>query len=149
MPKKKAKRKVGGNGGGNGKKHKSSTTTTTTTTTTTATRQSKRRKTSRVTGTNISSGSSSSSSTSNIDGDGGGGEFDISNKDGNWLRGAKGNIDWSRFFEYVDNVPKVVFIVWFGSKISNNRLSALNSLVKNLKVPYILITEDNYLLFEN
>ena len=50
--------------------------------------------------------------------------------------------------EYVYNIPKVVFIVWFGRKISNNRLSALNSLIKNIKVPYILITEDNYLLFE-
>jgi hypothetical protein len=50
--------------------------------------------------------------------------------------------------EYVYNIPKVVFIVWFGRKISNNRLLALNSLIKNIKVPYILITEDNYLLFE-
>ena len=46
------------------------------------------------------------------------------------------------------NIPKVVFIIWFGHKISDTRLSALNNLIKNIKVPYILITEDNYLLFE-
>ena len=50
--------------------------------------------------------------------------------------------------EYVHGVPKVVYIVWFGRKISQNRLQALNSLIKNIKVPYILITEDNYKNFE-
>jgi hypothetical protein len=49
--------------------------------------------------------------------------------------------------EYENGVPKVVYIVWFGKNISNNRLKALNSLVDSLKVPYILITEDNYMNF--
>ena len=51
--------------------------------------------------------------------------------------------------KYVNGVPKVVYIVWFGRKISNNRLKALNNLISNIGVPYILITEDNYKLFED
>ena len=107
MPKR--KNNATGDGGGKGKKHKSSTSTTTTTTTTT-TRKSSRLNNDSVNG-GSSSSSSSSSSTSNIvvndggDGDGGGdGAFDISNKDGNWLRNGGKTIDWSRFYEYVDKV---------------------------------------------
>lgn len=50
--------------------------------------------------------------------------------------------------EYEHGVRKVVYIVWFGRQISINRLRALNSLIKNINVPYILITEDNYKSFE-
>ena len=49
---------------------------------------------------------------------------------------------------YVHGVPEVVFIVWFGNNISDNRLKALNSLINNLKVPYIIITDKNYKSFE-
>tara|TARA_Y100000992_G_scaffold31131_1_gene17435 strand:+ start:630 stop:1385 length:756 start_codon:yes stop_codon:yes gene_type:complete len=49
--------------------------------------------------------------------------------------------------KYVDNVPEVVFIIWFGKNISDNRLAALNSLIDNIGVPYILITDDNYQSF--
>ena len=48
---------------------------------------------------------------------------------------------------YVDNVPEVVFAVQFGKNISNNRLAALNSLISNIAVPYILITDNNYKSF--
>lgn len=52
--------------------------------------------------------------------------------------------------EYVHEVPKVVYIVWFGGSknMSRNRLKALNSLTKNIGVPYILITENNFKDFE-
>jgi len=43
----------------------------------------------------------------------------------------------------VHDVPEIVYICWFGSDISKNRLAALNSLVNNLRVPYILITDTN------
>lgn len=59
----------------------------------------------------------------------------------------KGNSSLSKV-NYIHGIPEVVFIVWFGDKISNNRLKALNSLVNNLGVPYILITEKNYKYFE-
>ena len=49
---------------------------------------------------------------------------------------------------YKYGIPEVVYIVWFGGEISINRLRALNSLIKNIKIPYILITEDNYKSFE-
>lgn len=47
----------------------------------------------------------------------------------------------------INNVPEVVFIIWFGNNISNNRLAALNSLTNNIGVPYILITDNNYKSF--
>ncbi len=52
--------------------------------------------------------------------------------------------------EYVNGIPKVVYIVWFGGKqnMSTNRLKALNSLTQNIGVPYILITENNFKDFE-
>ena len=46
--------------------------------------------------------------------------------------------------QYVHGVPQVVFIVWFGTSISDTRLQALNNLIEHLHVPYILITEKNY-----
>lgn len=49
--------------------------------------------------------------------------------------------------KYVNNVPELVFIIWFGKNISDNRLSALNSLINNIGVPYILITDNNYQSF--
>jgi hypothetical protein len=55
---------------------------------------------------------------------------------------------------YVNNVPKVVFVCWFGSftKYSKlmppNRLNAFKSLVNNINVPVILITDFNYKYFE-
>ena len=55
--------------------------------------------------------------------------------------------------EYVNNVPKVVFVCWFGSKdnelpyMSVNRFSAFQSLVNNIGVPVILITDKNLKFF--
>lgn len=51
--------------------------------------------------------------------------------------------------EYVNGVPKVVFIVWFSHKeyipeFTARRFNALQSLINNLKVPVIIITHDNY-----
>lgn len=48
---------------------------------------------------------------------------------------------------YIADVPEVVFIVWFGKDISDTRLNALKTLINNIKIPYILITEDNYMDF--
>lgn len=57
--------------------------------------------------------------------------------------------------EYVNNVPKVCFVCWFNGygnqpmyKMSNNRFSAFKSLTENIKVPVILITEDNMRSYE-
>jgi len=47
----------------------------------------------------------------------------------------------------VNGVPEVVFIIWFGNNISDNRLAALNSLINNIGIPYILITDNNYQSF--
>jgi hypothetical protein len=55
---------------------------------------------------------------------------------------------------YVNNIPKVVFVCWFGSftKYSKlmppNRLNAFKSLVNNINIPVILITDFNYRYFE-
>ena len=52
--------------------------------------------------------------------------------------------------EYVNNVPKVVFVIWMGAyktgipKMSDNRFKAFQSLVSNIDIPVILITEKNY-----
>ena len=52
--------------------------------------------------------------------------------------------------EFINNVPKVVFICWFGGyqvenpEMSPKRFEAFKSLVKNIGVPVILITKDNY-----
>ena len=48
----------------------------------------------------------------------------------------------------INNVPEVVFICWFGIQISENRLHALNSLIKNINVPYILLTDENVYQYE-
>ena len=55
--------------------------------------------------------------------------------------------------EYINNVPKVVFICWFGIKnneipiMSQPRFNALNNLLDNIGVPVIIITELNYKCF--
>lgn len=55
--------------------------------------------------------------------------------------------------EFINNVPKVVFICWFGGyqvenpKMSPKRFEAFKSLVENIGVPVILITKDNYRSF--
>lgn len=55
--------------------------------------------------------------------------------------------------EYIDNIPKVVFVCWFGiknnkfPKMSPRRFNAFESLVKNIEVPVILITNENYTYF--
>jgi hypothetical protein len=52
--------------------------------------------------------------------------------------------------EFINGVPKVVFICWFGGfkvenqKMSKNRFAAFKSLVENIGVPVILITSNNY-----
>jgi hypothetical protein len=48
----------------------------------------------------------------------------------------------------INGVLYVVFICWFGSTISENRKNALLSLIKNIGVPYILITDDNVYSFQ-
>ena len=59
----------------------------------------------------------------------------------------EGNGDFSKL-KKINNVLHVVFIVWFGDSISQDRLNALKSLTKNLKCPYILITNTNVKEFE-
>lgn len=55
--------------------------------------------------------------------------------------------------EFIENVPKVVFICWFGVHeneiplMSDPRFNAFKSLVENIKVPVILITSKNYKYF--
>jgi len=52
--------------------------------------------------------------------------------------------------EFINGVPKVVFVCWFGGykvdnqKMSKNRFEAFKSLVENIGVPVILITSNNY-----
>jgi hypothetical protein len=58
----------------------------------------------------------------------------------------KNNLDG---IENVNGVPKVVFIFWFSNsentpEFSIRRFNALKSLIDNLKVPVIIITNDNY-----
>ena len=60
---------------------------------------------------------------------------------------SKINLDNIKF---INGIPKVVFVCWFGGykvdnqKMSSNRLNAFISLVKNIGVPVILITNNNY-----
>ena len=55
--------------------------------------------------------------------------------------------------EFINGVPKVVFVCWFGGyqvdnqKMSKYRFEAFKSLVENIGVPIILITSKNYLHF--
>ena len=55
--------------------------------------------------------------------------------------------------EFINNVPKVVFICWFGVEgneipyMSLNRFNAFQNLIKNIDVPIILINELNYKCF--
>jgi hypothetical protein len=55
--------------------------------------------------------------------------------------------------EFINGVPKVVFVCWFGGyqidnqKMSKNRFEAFKSLVENISVPIILITSKNYTNF--
>ena len=55
--------------------------------------------------------------------------------------------------EFINVVPKVVFICWFGGykvdnqQMSKNRFAAYKSLVENIGVPVILITSNNYRFF--
>lgn len=55
--------------------------------------------------------------------------------------------------EYINEVPKVVFIFWFSNKdyipeFTMRRFNALQSLIQNIKVPVIIITKENYKYFE-
>jgi hypothetical protein len=55
--------------------------------------------------------------------------------------------------EYINGIPKVVFIFWFSNKdyipeFSVRRYNALQSLINNIKVPAIIITKENYKFFE-
>lgn len=55
--------------------------------------------------------------------------------------------------EFINNVPKVVFVCWFGGYgdniplMSENRFEAFKLLLKNIKIPVILITNINYKSF--
>ena len=54
----------------------------------------------------------------------------------------------------INNVPQVVFISWFSHKeylpfFKKARYQALQSLIKNIGVPIIMITEKNFKSFEN
>jgi hypothetical protein len=55
--------------------------------------------------------------------------------------------------EFINGVPKVVFVCWFGGykvdnqKMSKNRFEAFKSLVEKIGVPVILITSNNYSSF--
>ena len=55
--------------------------------------------------------------------------------------------------EFINNVPKVVFICWFGVQgdeipyMSLTRFNAFQNLIKNIDVPIILISELNYKWF--
>lgn len=50
---------------------------------------------------------------------------------------------------YIHGIPKVVFICWFGTEsnpnpqMSPNRFDAFKSIVKHIRVPIILITDEN------
>jgi hypothetical protein len=52
--------------------------------------------------------------------------------------------------EFINGVPKVVFVCWFGGyqvesqKMSKNRFAAFKSLVEKIGVPVILITSKNF-----
>ena len=61
---------------------------------------------------------------------------------------VKNNISFSQV-KYQYGVPYVVFICWFGNSISENRYQALKSLIKNIGVPYILVTDDNVFDFQH
>jgi mannosyltransferase OCH1-like enzyme len=56
--------------------------------------------------------------------------------------------------EYVNNVPKVVFVCWFGVYGNNmpvmtaRRFNAFQSLVTSVKVPVIVLTDSNFSAFE-
>lgn len=55
--------------------------------------------------------------------------------------------------QYINGVPKVVFIMWFGQmdlepEFTVQRYNALVSLITNIKVPVIFITNENYKSFE-
>lgn len=55
--------------------------------------------------------------------------------------------------EIVNGVPKVVFIFWFSHldytpEFTARRFNALQSLITNLKVPVIMITDENYKSWE-
>jgi hypothetical protein len=56
--------------------------------------------------------------------------------------------------EYINDVPKVVYICWFGGYckklplMSNKRFLAFKSLVENIDIPVILLTYKNYKFFE-
>lgn len=51
--------------------------------------------------------------------------------------------------EYINNVPKVVYVCWFGTsnnlfpQMSPNRFSAFKELVEHIDVPVILLTQNN------
>ena len=55
--------------------------------------------------------------------------------------------------EFINGVPKVVFVCWFGGykvdnqQMSKNRFGAFKSLVEKIGVPVILITSNNYSFF--
>jgi hypothetical protein len=55
--------------------------------------------------------------------------------------------------QFINGVPKVVFVCWFGGykvdnqKMSKNRFAAFKSLVEKIGVPVILITSKNYSFF--
>ena len=54
---------------------------------------------------------------------------------------------------YINDVPKVVFICWFGQmdlepEFTIRRYNALVSLITNIKVPVIFLTRQNYKSFE-
>lgn len=58
----------------------------------------------------------------------------------------KNNLDG---IEYINGVPRVVFIFWFSNKeylieFTVRRYNALQSLINNIKVPVIIITNENY-----
>jgi len=48
----------------------------------------------------------------------------------------------------VNGVTRCVYMCWFGDKMSFTRFVCYQSIVKNIKVPVILITSDNYKIFE-
>ena len=55
--------------------------------------------------------------------------------------------------EYINNVPKVVFVCWFGGygteipEMSQNRFNCFKNLTNNIGIPIILITSINYKKF--
>lgn len=55
--------------------------------------------------------------------------------------------------EYINNVPKVVFVCWFGGYkidmplMKQNRFNCFKNLVSNIEIPIILITHKNYKCF--